>query len=277
MSLTPPQTAWVASRLGDVRLVEDMSWGVVSSFVRHVAADAGEFIVKAGDETNHHIDRELSAHDGWTTPWIEAGRAARLVDASAALRVLILEHLPGALVEGTDAESAPDTYRQAGELLRVFHAQEARWDADHAPRANARALQWLSGEHRVDPAAARAARGILEADPAMPVPVVPTHGDWQPRNWLIDDGVVRVIDLGRFAFRPASSDLTRLAAQQWAGRPDLEAAFFAGYGDDPRNPANWRMDRLREAVGTACWAFRVGDEDFEAQGHRMLAEVLAEF
>lgn len=277
MSLTPLQTAWVSSRLGNVRLIEDLSWGLVSSFVQHVAADAGEFIVKAGDETNHHIGRELSAHDGWTTPWIQEGRAARLVDASAALRVLILECLPGVLVEGTEAESAADTHRQAGELLRVFHAQETRMDADHAPRANARALHWLDGEHRVDPGAAEAARRILAADPAVPVPVVPTHGDWQPRNWLIDGGVVRVIDLGRFAFRPASSDLTRLAAQQWVGRPDLERAFFAGYGHDPRDPVVWRMDRLREAIGTACWAFQVGDEEFEAQAHRMLADVLADF
>lgn len=82
---------------------------------------------------------------------------------------------------------------------------------------------------------------------------------------------------GRFAFRPASSDLTRLAAQQWRGRPDLEAAFFDGYGADPRDPERWRMDRLKEAIGTACWAFQVGDERFEAQGQAMLTEVLAEF
>lgn len=109
------------------------------------------------------------------------------------------------------------------------------------------------------------------------VRLVPTHGDWHPRNWLIDQGTVRVIDFGRFAFRPASTDLTRLAAQQWRSRPELEQAFFSGYGDDPRDPDAWRLEALREAVGTACWAYRVGDEAFERQGHRMLAEALAAY
>jgi hypothetical protein len=27
-------------------------------------------------------------------------------------------------------------------------------------------------------------------------------------------------------------------------------------------------------VGTAAWAYQMGDEEFEAQGHRMIAEAL---
>lgn len=34
---------------------------------------------------------------------------------------------------------------------------------------------------------------------------------------------------------------------------------------------------LREAVSTAAWAYQVGDEAFEKQGHRMLAETLEDF
>ena len=34
--------------------------------------------------------------------------------------------------------------------------------------------------------------------------------------------------------------------------------------------------RLREAISTAVWAFRVGDEAFEQQGHRRIAEALAD-
>jgi Ser/Thr protein kinase RdoA (MazF antagonist) len=104
--------------------------------------------------------------------------------------------------------------------------------------------------------------------------LVPTHGDWQPRNWLWDDGVVRVIDLGRADLRPAASDLVRLAAQQWRGRPELEEAFLEGYGGDPREPGAWHRLRVAEAVGTAVWAHGVGDEAFEQQGHRMIADVL---
>jgi hypothetical protein len=65
--------------------------------------------------------------------------------------------------------------------------------------------------------------------------------------------------------------------QQWQQDPDLEAAFLARYGEDPRHPNVWRMDLLREAVGTAVWAYRIGDEAFENQGHRMLQQALLGF
>ena len=32
----------------------------------------------------------------------------------------------------------------------------------------------------------------------------------------------------------------------------------------------------REAIGTAVWAHNAGDERFEQQGHRMIAEALAD-
>jgi hypothetical protein len=86
-----------------------------------------------------------------------------------------------------------------------------------------------------------------------------------------------VIDFGRFAFRPAATDFTRMAAQQWRENPELEAAFFDGYGAYARDPELWRLDALRQAVGTASWAFKVGDEEFERQVHRMLAEALAAY
>ena len=85
-----------------------------------------------------------------------------------------------------------------------------------------------------------------------------------------------VIDFGRADLRPALSDFGRLAAQEFRRDPALEAAFLEGYGPDPREPGAWQRSRVREAIGTACWAFQVGDEAFEAQGHRMIAESLAD-
>jgi hypothetical protein len=32
---------------------------------------------------------------------------------------------------------------------------------------------------------------------------------------------------------------------------------------------------VREAIGTTAWAYQVGDELFEAEGHRMIAEALS--
>ncbi|WP_255414769.1 hypothetical protein [Pseudarthrobacter sp. AG30] len=39
----------------------------------------------------------------------------------------------------------------------------------------------------------------------------------------------------------------------------------------------WRIDLLREAIGTAVWAYQVGDGNFERQGHRMLREAVDRF
>nr|WP_232848145.1 phosphotransferase [Occultella kanbiaonis] len=118
-------------------------------------------------------------------------------------------------------------------------------------------------------------RSIIATHDHPPAVLVPTHGDWQPRNWLVDDeGCVRVIDLGRAAWRPALTDLGRLARQEWQGRPDLEAAFLDGYGGDPREQSAWQRTLVREAIGTAAWAYQVGDEPFEQQGHRMIQQCL---
>lgn len=86
---------------------------------------------------------------------------------------------------------------------------------------------------------------------------------------------MRVIDFGRAALRPAMSDFARLAAQDFARSAALEAAFVEGYGPDPREPQAWHRTRVREAIGTACWAHAVGDLAFEEQGLRMIDDALA--
>lgn len=267
----------MTERLPNAEVLQDMSWGLVDTTVLHVRAGGSDAVVKAAGPSDTHLPREINAHDGYTAPLIATGHAARLRDASVRLRVLLLDHLPGGLVQGSDAEWHPDTHEQAGALLRRLHEQGSRKDADYETRATARALQWLDQPSRIDPDIGSRARRVLASAPAPAVRLVPTHGDWHPRNWLIDDGVVRVIDFGRFALRPAATDFTRLAAQQWRAGPELEAAFLDGYGPDPRDPELWRLDRLRQAVGTACWAYKVHDEAFEQQGHRMLIEALTAY
>lgn len=275
--LDPAQQAWVTERMPDAQLVRDMSWGLIETTVLHVRAGGDDVVVKAAGPSDTHLPREISAHAGYTAPLISTGHAARLRDASAEVRVVLLDYLPGELVLGTDAEWQATTYVQAGVLLRRLHEQESRTDAEYEARATARQLYWLDQPHRIDPSIAARARRLLASAPAPAVMLVPTHGDWHPRNWVIDDGVVRAIDFGRFDFRPAATDFARMAAQQWRERPDLEAAFLDGYGSDPRDPELWRLEALRQAVGTACWAFKVRDEAFEQQGHRMLSEALAAY
>ncbi|MFS0901325.1 phosphotransferase [Mycolicibacterium litorale] len=254
-----------------------MSWNLVDTVVLDVDSEHGRVVVKAAGPTNHHISREITAYQRFTDCLARTGRAAEMLHHDRGANLLVIRYLHGSLVEGTAAEFAPDTYRQAGRLARLFHDQDRRvdphWDID----ATTKSVALLDKPNRIAPEVVTRLREILSAHRPRPLVVVPTHGDWQPRNWLVDDATIKVIDFGRFGWRPAISDFCRLAAQQWRLDGELEEAFFAGYGGDPRTPDEWRMLALHEAIGTAVWAYQVGDKRFEDQGHRMLADALRLF
>ena len=275
MPLTPEQQRLVDQWIPGHRVVDDLSWGLIDTTVLHLQWAEGEVIVKAAGPDNHHVSREITGHLEFTAPWLTEGRVGRLLRHNRDLKVLVLEYLPGVLADGTSAATDPETHRQAGAYLVVLYPQGSRIDDQYERQMDDRALRWLDGEHRIDPRTEARLREVVASHDRPPAALVPTHGDWQPRNWLVDGCRVLVIDLGRADWRPALTDLTRLSCQQWDGRPDLETAFLAGYGADPREPGAWRRALLREAIGTACWAYQVGDEPFERQGHRMLQESLA--
>lgn len=273
--LTARQRELLDVWLVDAEVVRDHSWGLVGTTVLELVHDGVRYIAKAADENDHHLARELRAHRNWLSPWTSRDRAPRLVHADDVAKLLVTRYLPGVLVEGSDHERLPDTYRQAGRLLAQLHEQSAVEDAEFEAREQTKALTWLDRPHRIAPDVEARLRAEVESWTTPTITLVPTHGDWQPRNWLVYEGVVSVIDFGRADLRPAFTDFARLAAQQFRADPALEGAFLDGYGRDPREPTAWHRQRVREAIGTAVWAYQVGDERFERQGHRMIAEALA--
>jgi hypothetical protein len=256
--------------------VKDHSWGLVGTTVLELRHDGARYVAKAGDESDHHIAREVRAHHQWLEPWVSRGRAPELVQADAAAKLLLTRYLPGELVQGRPEEELPGVYFQAGELLGHLHHQIALEDDTFEAREKQKSLAALEKPHRIAPEVVDRLRAEILPWPTPATILVPTHGDWQPRNWLVHRGVVSVIDFGRADLRPAMADFARLAVQQFRRDPALESAFLQGYGSDPRDPSAWRRNRIREAIGTAVWAYQVGDETFEQQGHRMIAEVLGE-
>lgn len=245
----------------------------------HVSAP-GRRPLSIGSDGGRHAAQavppsELAAHHHWLAPWTRRGRAPALEYGDTAAKLIVTRYLPGELVLGSEHADLPSTYRQAGELLAVFHAQTTVADTAYEVRENDKALAWLDEPHRIEPATVQRLRTEIEGWPTPPATLVPTHGDWQPRNWLVHEDVVSVIDFGRAALRLPLADFARLAVQDFRRDPDLEAAFLEGYGTDPREADAWRRNLVREAIGTAAWAHRVGDRAFEAQGHRMIADALA--
>lgn len=272
--LTQDQKALVRGWLSGVEFVSEHGWGLVDTAVLRVRAGGRELTVKAAGPENHHIGREIDAHEQWTGPLLAGERAPQLLHADRDANVLVTTWLPGELAQDGPAQLDPEVHRQAAELLARFHGQSATSDDGWEVAQRTRVLTWLGRAHRIPEEQEARVRELVAGWPDNPAVVVPTHGDYQPRNWLWDDGAVRVIDFGRAAWRPAATDLTRLAVQEWMGRPELEAAFLDGYGADPREAGAWSRMQVAEAVGTAAWAFQVGDEAFEAQGLRMLTDAL---
>lgn len=274
--LRPEQRDLLAHWVPDATVVADLSWGLVDTTVLELLSGQGHLIVKAGGAADGHIARELRAHREWLGPWVRTRHAPQLLYGDEAAKLLVTRHLPGSLVEGDDAQDDPETYRQAGSLLAAFHGQFSVVNDSWNVRFRARVERHLALPHRIGADLAQCALTEVSNWPDGAARVVPTHGDWQPRNWLIDDGVVRIIDFGRADLRPPIEDFVRLARQDFARDPALEAAFIEGYGSDPRERATWRRALLGEAVGTAVWAYGVGDEEFERFGQQLLIDLFAE-
>lgn len=280
--LSKAQRDLLVEWLPDARVVRSHGWGLIATIVLEVTHGEERFIVKAGGESDHHIGREIRAHREWLGPWVETGRAPRLVAADVGAKLLVTRFLPGELVLDTAYAADPEVFRQAGELLAALHAQPAHavhLDPDYEADANASILGWLAKDHGIHPEMVRRVREEIASWPTPPVTLVPTHGDFQPRNWLAEGMPggrveVRAIDFGRAALRPAMTDFVRSTTKVFRSAPVLEAAFFDGYGSDPREPAEWRRHRVRDAVGVAVWSHHVGAEEFEALGHLLLAELM---
>jgi len=98
-----------------------------------------------------------------------------------------------------------------------------------------------------------------------------------PRNWVIDDGRVAVIDFERGPDRSWVSDLVRLQNQQFAGHPERERAFMAGLDrtighEDAELLA---IESLRQSLGTVVWAHSIGNQAFEEHGRTMITRFLS--
>ncbi|MFT3944448.1 MAG: aminoglycoside phosphotransferase family protein [Ancrocorticia sp.] len=154
---------------------------------------------------------------------------------------------------------------------------DGNYDDDYERNLVTRTRWWLSGEHNIPASQVAQINAILDTCTPGPIRLVPTHGDWHPRNWLVDDSGatlhVMAIDFGRFDWRSPQSDILRLQLMQWNGRPDLEEAFFRGYGEDPRTNS-WQLELVYQAVANACWAHMMGDMAFEQQGLREISMIL---
>ncbi len=286
MDLTTRQRELLNQWLGPFEVIADHSWPLQDTAVlqlRAVGSGNGDgdgngngknFIVKASS-TSHHIAREIRAHQSGVPSL--PGRIPTMRFSSMEDGILVTDFIPGTLVQGTPAEFDASTYRQAGQLLALLQQPHGE-SLEYFPALKAKTVDVLARSEDLL-SAHEHARLNLEIGGLRPgtVSLTFTHGDYQPRNWLLNDERINIIDFGRADDRHWTSDLVRLHHQQFQGRPDLEAAFYAGYGRevDAAETDIWRLENLNQAVGTVLWAHQIGDAVFEQQGREMVERLLA--
>jgi Ser/Thr protein kinase RdoA (MazF antagonist) len=269
----------VARRLiGPCEVVADLSWTELGlAVVVEVRTGAGDAaIVKAHAEDGRH-EIEVAAYEQWV-PAI-ADRAPRLLAVDRPSRVVVLSRLDA---DAPGDDLGLDTYRDAGALLRRFHEAGAPTvDEEWAAGRLENLRQWID----------RLPAGLLEDDDVtwveteaavlrdLPPPAcVPCHGDWQPRNWRVDDaGRVHTFDFERARRDWWIHDIQRMWWREWIDRPDRREAFLSGYGRQ-LDDVDVAGLRARSAIGhlvQVVWATEHGDEAFAADGRANLARMRA--
>jgi len=259
--------------LGDWETIEDLSWPLQDNAVLHVRNDDGEHVVKAS-LWSHHIAREIRAHR--TVLSNLDVRTPRLEHADLESKLLVTSYLPGELVLGTSAEWNPETYLQAGVILSQIQVPLGTSE-DYFNDVLTRIGAFFDEAVALVPHdQLEALHDRVERLRSVPVDIYFTHGDYQPRNWITDDGVVGVIDFGRAAERSWVSDLVRLRSRQFVDHPELEEAFMTGLGRrlTTADHETLKLETVNEGLGTVIWAHKIGDDQFEEHGRRMIARIL---
>lgn len=194
--LTRRQTRLLESWLGPWETIEDYSWPLQDTLVLHVRGQAGDHVIKAS-QTSHHIGREIEAYQN-----VLSGIKApipRLQHADLDAGVPVTSFLPGELVLHSANELSPNVYRQAGEILahiQVPPGMSSKYLDELLSRVK-RLMVDASG--LVPPSQLEALVNELGQFQSHPIQLHFTHGDYQPRNWLANDGMLSVIDFGRGA------------------------------------------------------------------------------
>ncbi|MEV0898180.1 aminoglycoside phosphotransferase family protein [Actinoplanes sp. NPDC049802] len=201
--------------------------------VLRAATNAGPVIVKRHRSPDRH-SQEVHAYRHWTSAL--RGRSARLIAAINDPPAIITSALPGRPLAEADLDprQEADLHRQAGSLLSwLHHAEPPRPDPNMTAWLASRGDYWLSVAGPVIPRQRQAEIIVHLRELAQlgPIPAVPCHLDYTPKNLVVQPtGELAVIDFEHARYDLAARDLVRFANRVWPTRPDLKETFLQGYG-----------------------------------------------
>jgi hypothetical protein len=275
--------------LGPCTVVADCSWEHRMSAVLRLRDQHGtDWFLKRHRDRGRY-ETEVMAYRTWVPALGNQAPALRARDD--ALRALILSAVPGSPAPWPDPVQPPTDdrrhqaeltiQRQAGAALRRLHqAEPARPWPDFGPaKIDELDRLILAAASLVPTAELDQARAQVRALAAITTAVmVPCHRDYTPRNWLVHDDGLAVIDFEWARLDAPASDLSRLHLGIWADRPDLAEAFAVGYGQPLGDTDRAILHGC--ALITAIWltikARETAQPSFEQASRAALSRLLAQ-
>jgi Ser/Thr protein kinase RdoA (MazF antagonist) len=269
MTITPALREAVTGLLG----VCEITAITGTAAARVTAADGAKFVVKLhGSRVKH--DREVHAYRRWTRALGSSAPELAAVDNQA--MIILLKALPGESCLGTGAVA---TFSRAGALLRRFHRAEPPaglpgfrdWVQDRGRywRSQARTLLSDAEERTLASHLAALSEGPMLSGS-------PCHLDFQPRNWLVSQaGEVFLIDFEHSRIDLTVRDFVRLRFRAWGARPDLQEAFFDGYGralTEDEDELVWHLGAL-DALTALARGHQTGNQELIACGLATLQQL----
>ena len=260
--------------LGKCRVVADCTWPEwrEATVLEVIDADGVRWFAKRHRGADKYR-RELTAYRRWVPALGHMAPTLRGFDDAAHL--LVVSALPGANPGGW---GGPDLLAQAGRLLQALHNSDdlGIWDdmvADKQAELDYWLRRWPGLIERRAVDFVRSELTNLQTLP--PPPLVPCHGDFSPRNWLVSEGQLGIIDFGEAGPDMWVSDLGRLLFG-WRLPPEELDALLEGYG---RRPDDNELVLLRASYAAAVvwhiiWGHEHRNHKFESASRRLLGSFI---
>ncbi|WP_407917404.1 phosphotransferase [Kitasatospora sp. NE20-6] len=266
--------------VGRISAWTDTSWARPGSRVwRVLGADGGQWFVKIHQNGRFH-DREVEAYRSWVPALGPA--APRLVAADQQLRAVVITAVPGRSLHGAvhPPEEQRRIFHRIGELAAAIHHSAPARSGEGVSAALGKLQRHLDGarDHLAIGDEDFIRQATAEAYQLPALDLVPTHGDFQLRNfrWDADVGTLYVIDFERAEPGQAVRDFVRLS-DAWAGRPDLYEAVMAGYGRQlsAAEEQHLAVHQVLDAVSGIQYGIANADPELVERGRRTLAQLRA--
>ncbi|MEY9956758.1 phosphotransferase [Streptacidiphilus sp. MAP5-52] len=275
----PELLAFATRVAGPIAQAQDVSWPRPESRVWRLDRRDGSAVYLKQHQNPHFHAREVA---GLTGPAQALGEhAPRLLGSDQVLRAVVVSPVRGRLLKhlALPRTDLAEVYRRLGSLVRQFHDANPPLPGPTPTGYRAKLDRHLEAARAHlgpgDEDLVRALAGRLDHLP--PFDHVPTIGDLAERNVLVtEDLTVGLIDFERSEPGPAVRDVVRLA-DEWAHRPELETAFWAGYGRALTQAEAELLPVLEalDAVSGIAWGSADGGRDRHVvqRGQRTLARL----